>query len=353
VSNLSEAAVQAISDLTSGNLSEGGSEAATENVELSPVSNEGDSVEIEDSEDTEVVPEAGSEDSQDSEDSESGADTSEGDIEWIKADGKKTKVDYKDRNRIRKAHELAALARKTTADRDNLKKEFDEYKEGVSQKLEAFDILQQNKEDIHELVRLISGGKMDLEDWRKAKNAEEEEIAMMSPDELAAYNQQLAQNAHNAEINNLKAQIQKMEEDKTNNSVQASEARKASVVNPAFSKYRFAGKLGDPTGEHRIDSMMWQSFINTMETNYKDVEWTQEAAEQEMKMIYEDMNKLISRKTSQDAVQQDKKQTQQAKKQIRQTVAPKKPEKSEEEILKAYRGGNLKGLLSNLGNFNI
>jgi hypothetical protein len=191
------------------------------------------------------------------------------DIEWIKAGGKKVKVDYTDRARTKKAHELAAGFREMTASRDTIQKEFDSYKEEVASKIEVLDILNQHKDDPAELVRLFTGGKVDLEEWRQAQNAHEEKLSLMSDDELAAYQRQINDRVKDERIAALEAKIERSQADQEAATTSAREIERRHTLENAFNKYRMAGKLGDPMMEEALDNGLWPQFKAAMDKRRK------------------------------------------------------------------------------------
>lgn len=244
------------------------------------------------------------------------------DVEWIKADGKKIKVDYSDRDRTKKAHELAAGFRAKTVEVDNLRKEFDEYKESRSKKDQVLDLLNEHKDDPAELVRLFTGGKTDIEEWRKAKNAEEEAIATMSEDEFAAYQRQIHDQQKDAEIEALKAQIEGIEESGQKSVQELETKRRNDLIGSTFNRFRFAGKIDDPTNAQTMDEMMWHAFNKAMTDNHED--WTSEAAELEMKLIHGRVSRAFGKQAEKKVEQIVKKKQQVAKQQIAEAVTPAK-----------------------------
>lgn len=244
------------------------------------------------------------------------------DVEWIKADGKKIKVDYSDRDRTKKAHELAAGFRAKTVEVDNLKKEFAEYKESRSKKDEVLDILNQHKDDPAELVRLFTGGKVDLEQWRQAKNAEEEAIATMSEGEFAAYQRQIHDQQKDAEIEKLRSEIEGIKQAGIESTSAIEQKRKDDLIGSTFTRYRFAGKMEDATNAQTMDEMMWHAFNKAMKDNH--VEWTPEAAELEMKMIHGRVSRAFGRQAEKKVEQIVRKKQQVAKQEIAKAVTPAK-----------------------------
>ena len=124
----------------------------------------------------------------DSSEAEEDETEAEDDIEIVATkDGKKIKIDYSDRNSIKRAHLLAKQGRTWQAERDNAIKERDELKTYGADRDEVLQALEDAKDDIPELYRLITGG----EDWEAMIENEirqREEIAQLTPEQLEVYN---------------------------------------------------------------------------------------------------------------------------------------------------------------------
>ena len=312
-------------------------EIATEEAPAEPVEAEADTEVVEGDSEPEAAQEA---------DKAEEGDTPTEDIEWIKVDGKKVKIDHNDRVRTKKAHELAALARKSTSERDLLKKEFDDYKEGRAKSDEVLKILNENKGDPAELVRLFTGGKVDLEQWRQAKNAEEEAISLMSPDELAAYQRQIHDGQKDAEIQALKAQITNIEENGVNTSAEAEASRRNDLMASTFSRFMFRGKMEDQVNAETMDEMMWHSFQKAMSENHET--WTPEAAELEMKMIHGRVSRAFGREVEKKVEQVVQKKQQVAKQAIAAATTPAKTTRTRESLATDIKEKGIFGAFSGL-----
>jgi hypothetical protein len=72
-----------------------------------------------------------------------------------------------------------------------------------------------------------------------------------------------------------------------------------SKVTPAFEKHRFAGRLGDPTVEHQLDTAVWQQAMARLEEYPDTVEMTPALIEKEFRTVAASFNKIISRQAEQ------------------------------------------------------
>ncbi len=229
-------------------------------------------------------------------------------------------------------------------------KEFDEFKESRVKADQVLDILNENKGDVAELVRLFTGGKTDLEQWRQAKNAEEEAIATMSPDELAAYQRQINDRQKDTEIAKLQSDIESMKQAGTTSSAEAEESRRNDLMSSTFSRYMFRGKMEDQVNAETMDEMMWHSFHKAMKDNH-DV-WTPEAADLEMKMIHDRVSRAFGRSVEKKVEQVVAKRRTVAENKIAKEIAPAK-RRSSENISADIKENGIMGMISKLGNYEF
>ena len=240
------------------------------------------------------------------------------DIEYIKADGKKIKVDYSDRERIKKVHQLAAGARKWQSERDNAIKERDElqakYEEAQSILSKADKFVEDG--DDAGLYHLITGGK-NLDDLVEARMEEQGRLATMSPEERDAYtNKQELERKEKALAKREEAI--RMREEKAQADLDTSDRKlQQSMVNAAFNKHRFHGQFGNAKDEQKADRMLWREVISTLES-YPSV--TQELIDQTVAEAAEGIKSLIGLQAKKQVDKQIKKQKTEAKKEVQKEV---------------------------------
>lgn len=204
----------------------------------------------------------------DPEDSEDEVDALEA-IEIIETkDGKTVKIDYNDRDRIKRAHLLARQGRVWQSERDELKSKYETLEASSSENGELVDLLNKHVDDIPELYRLITGG----EDWDAMIDEtvrQREEIAQLTPEQLEVYNRSKLAEKRERQLDRREAEMASKLEDSENTRTQAEINTQRAMINSAFNEYRFHGTLGDKVQEHRLDKMVFNT-IRT-ELNGKDV----------------------------------------------------------------------------------
>jgi hypothetical protein len=240
------------------------------------------------------------------------------DIEYIKADGKKVKIDYTDRERIKKVHQMAAGARKWQSERDSAIKELTELKEKHSEVqsiLDKCDAFVKDGDD-EGLFRLITGGK-ELEDLVQARIEEREELSVKSPAEIDAWKNKKEHDKRMKELERREAAYEARIAEADKKLDESDKLRQQSMVNSVFNEHRFAGKFGDAKREYRADKMLWREVVDKL-GGMESV--TQEVINTTIREAAEDIRELINIQANKKADKQIKKQKTEAKKEVQKAV---------------------------------
>ncbi len=139
-----------------------------------------------------------------------------------------------------------------------------------------------------------------------------------------AFQNQIAQEKEQAEIRSLESKLQ-----------------------PAFDRYRFAGKLGDEATENLYDESIWIKVRGRLSEYPDEVELTQAIIDKEFRTVYNAFKKHIKVQTEKQLKKTvENKKAQTAK---RARVAAKKGlsgQSTQKKILESLKGGNLTDALS-------
>ncbi len=191
---------------------------------------------------------------EDSEDEET--QTPESDIEYIKAGGKKIKVDFADRETTKRVYAQAAGMRQFQAERDEYKGKYTDLKSEHAELRQTMDYLESIKDNHEDVFEAVTG--TSLEDIKNKWREEENLVGSMSEAEKAMY---LSNKDHQRRI----AQVAKKEKDlQTKLEQYESDVKKVaeetqnSMVRPFFFQYNFDGELGDATVESRMNRTLWR-----------------------------------------------------------------------------------------------
>jgi hypothetical protein len=234
----------------------------------------------------------------------------EGEVEYLEVTGEngktKVKVDWSDRDSIKRAISLSVGARKWQAERDQLKSKYDsvakeagEYKESWAQVEQAF-----KKEGVAGLVDLFEGRQGAYDEWKQREVDKELMRRDASPAEL--------------ERLEMMERIEKLQRE-SSRTKQEAEAREASAkaaqevavrerleasINPAFDKVRFSGTLGDAALETRLDKGIWSDAMDQLaevEEQYGPQAVTPALAARIFKESAESVRKAISMQSKKEA----------------------------------------------------
>lgn len=282
------------------------------------------------------------------EDVEENAEESEslgGDVEELLVNGRKVKVDFTDREKLKTYVKMAGLARKKQAEADTISRELKELKPKYEESLKFEQAIENafNSEGIPGLINLVSGEDGAYEKWftqeyerRRAKEdatpAELERIELQEQLERERKQRERIQREREEELNRSKEERSRNEQVKLEN-----------MMHPAFNKHRFAGKLGDASLEADVDSMVWSRAINAIGEIPDDVELTPRLVEREFRKAANSLNKLVERQTKSKvstAIQNKKKDA--ASKVAIAATKGQQATNVNDEMTKAIAGGNLK-----------
>jgi hypothetical protein len=263
----------------------------------------------------------------DLEDQEKDQPVSDENVEFIKVTdhrGRKVnlKVDYADKDKIKRAYSLAAGARKWQAERDDLQR----WKDDNSKSIENWGTISSVYEDsgIDGLINFLEGdGGVDK--YLETKNQEREFFNSASPEQLEAYQLKQAQSQKDRELEKLRKEIDDIKNGQQSQKEEQELSSLKSEIYPVFDKYRFAGKLGNPTHENMLDEMLWSSAMKQLEGFPEDMEVTSQQVQKIFRDYSNNLRTLVNKE---------------AEKKVTKTVAKKKRSATENAQKKAVKGMN-------------
>ena len=168
---------------------------------------------------------------------------------------RKLKIDYSNRDHIRKAYQQAAGMRKFQAERDKARKELESVQtdlQGVNALNEAYA-----KGGVPALAELIGGEGA----WKKLISKELAKAQIRehgSEDEVRELERQESAERERRELEALRRERDEFLKQAEQERKSSEAARTTAMIEPAFNKYRFAGKLGNADREHVLDRMVWR-----------------------------------------------------------------------------------------------
>jgi len=277
------------------------------------------------------------------------------DVEELVAGGKKIQINYKDRAAIKDAYLKAAGMRKFQRERDQERASKKELQSKIAEHESLWEKVETAaaRNDYNELMRIMTGGKTDfdtvlntrLERARlRADASEEDQVKFDQEDKISQL--EATVNRQSQELEKLLNKVKAEKEEVVAKSVQ-------SRVEPVFNKYRFAGKLGNSAAEHKLDRMIWNDALSSLEElGLDEGDLTPEIIEREFKSAAEvlgQVTKKMTQKETQNVTQQRKREAQEAAQlqQVRGYLGSNVKKEAAEKI----RSGDLTSIFKNWGKY--
>lgn len=194
----------------------------------------------------------------------------EGDIEFLELTDetgrRRIKIDWSNRDAIKKAVSMAAGARKWQAERDQLKAKLESQEKSGKDVQEAWDAVSKAYESqgIEGLVDLLAAEQGAYQKWMQNQLQKELAKRDASPEELERMQLKERLDRMERERQVEAKRLKEREELIAQERAAAEQAQLQSVVNPAFDKVRFAGTLGNEQLEDRLDRTVWSEAIDIL-----------------------------------------------------------------------------------------
>ena len=219
-------------------------------------------------------------------------------ITFTDTKGRRTvKVDFSDRDKLRKLASLAYGSRKFQAERDQERQERAKERE-ESQKLRAdmskFESVYE-KEGLKGLALMLEGPE-GLQNFLKEAREEQERWEELSPAERNAEIRIREAEAKSKSDNESKAEYERRLAELDKRQADADEKNFEAKLLPAFDRYRFHGKLGDPVAEHKVDKAIWADVMEALQP-YEDkgLEITQAMIDKEFRKASQEWSTTVNR----------------------------------------------------------
>lgn len=184
----------------------------------------------------------------------------ESDVEEIVVNGKKLKLDYSDRDTIKKYAKQAGGFRKMQVERDSLKVENQITKAELAE-LKRFETTIESAyadDGFEGLARVVAGSQEEYQKWLSGEVDKEIAKRGASPQELEQIEMREQLQRERREREKLQREREQEREERTKFQETQEIAKLQSNMNASFDKWRFSGKLGDSELEDSIDSMVWE-----------------------------------------------------------------------------------------------
>ena len=245
-------------------------------------------------------------------------------VEYVKADGKKVKIDYEDREHIKRVYQKYAAQTRYQTERDNYKTQLEDLKAEHSKQSEMISLLNENIEDPAEMYRLFTGGK-DIKEQFREWQKEEDNFALLSKAEQKAYLNAKAIEAKQKELDKREAAMNRKVQESTELEDRAKLEQQQALVTSSFEQYRF-NEVTDPDEAYKLDKRLWNDIKSRL-SEYETI--NKEIIAKEMKDAADELRGLLGRRARVEKKEEVKKQKKVAKKAAAKAVeAPNKQQSS-------------------------
>jgi len=224
---------------------------------------------------------------------------------------RKIEVDYSNREAVKKAHLMAAGARKWQAERDQEKQAHSTTRQELEQRNKDWSVLEQAyKQGPDQLFDLLAGRRGAFQEHVNKHIQRAEYLKNASPQEIQALEARERAEQREREIQQIRKDNEEIRKQLNETKDHADLRALESNVNPVFDKYRFADKLGNADDEHMFDEMLWNSALKRLEPYEEKGLLSQEIIDREFRSVASAIRKRISVQAEQKAgrVMQQKKQ---------------------------------------------
>ena len=219
-------------------------------------------------------------------------------VEYVKADGKRIKIDYSDRDHIKRVYQKFAAQTRYQSERDTARKELSELKDAHSKVMETMDLLNANIENPERMYELFTGGKS-LRDQFKEWQKEEDAFHLMSESEKKAYLSAKEMDKRTKELERKEAALQRKLEESEKKESDAHLANQQALVNSSFEKYRF-NDVTDAEKALSLDKRLWNDVINRLgeydSINKEIIDKEMKEAAEAIKFLFGDLNRQEQKK---------------------------------------------------------
>jgi len=180
---------------------------------------------------------------------------------------KKIKVDFSDREKMKRLVAKSYGADKFREERDRLKSQLEpiqaehaELKKGWSELEGAFE-----QDGMRGIINLLMDDNQGYDKFIQTELAKVKRIEDASPEEKRQIELEERFERERKEREKLAKRLEDRDKQELTTREQAQQAQLKSLVEPAFNRYRFAGKLGDASVEQAYDKAVWSQTLEQLE----------------------------------------------------------------------------------------
>jgi hypothetical protein len=207
---------------------------------------------------------------------------------------RRVKVDYTDRDKVKRAYQMAAGFGKMKADRDGAQAWRKQVEPELSDLRTSWKAVEEafQRDGIRGLADLLggegAGQKFEEDVYQRRRTREEASPAQLKQLEME---EALAKERKERErlSKTVEAQLKEAQDRKDAADTRMLQTR----IEPVFERHRFAGKLGDTEAEAELDESMWNKVIARLQAYPDDVELTPGLISKEFAAVAQTFHRII------------------------------------------------------------
>lgn len=277
------------------------------------------------------------------------------DVEYInvtdESGKKRLKIDWNDKETIKKQLSLLAGARKWQAERDVALSKLKEV-ESKQENIKAWDAVETawTAKGMEGVADLLLGKTGAFKEWRDEEFKKVQAYQQASPQEREYIDMQERIKAQQAQIEETSKRLTQESERAVKDKAEAQQAEIRSYATDAFMKNRFDGQLGDPVAEQQMNEVIWSQTLARIDAMPDGTQMTPQLFEKEFKAVSDTFRKVVKSQVASGTkkVLDDKKEAAQTKLNSAAKSSAKPATKDSEEFTKNVKSGNITDALKAL-----
>lgn len=276
----------------------------------------------------------------------------QGAVEVVEIDGKKYKVDFSDKEQVRKYVRMAARMSKFQSERDQTKAQLSTIEPEYKELKGLMDQMQQHKDSPEALVKIFSGGKLDLDTIVRQRLERERLMAEATPEERAQMElkEQLAESRR--QHDDLKRSVETQLKSATEQKRAAEKQSLQAQLTPVFHELSFDGKLGNPKAEAIMNGALWREALGRLQQYPENHQFSQAEVRKEFKAVRAELDSVAKSQAAKETKKVSTERKVKAKESAQLTATRGSEHSSlEQEVASKIKNGDLKGILQNPGKY--
>lgn len=268
---------------------------------------------------------------------------------------RRIEVDFNDKEQVKKYVQMAYGARKWQAERDKAQKEHKALAEKSKELEQNWELMNRvfSEQGEEGLIDLLRGRKGAYQEHVRKQIDRAKFLERASPEEIQALEAREAVAKQERELARIREENEKFKKEVTEQKEQAEMRALESRVHPAFDKYRFAEKLGNPDDEHMFDEMLWNSALKRLEPyEEQGVAITPELVDREFRTVASAIRRRIGGLAEKKATRVVEAKKQEATENVQGSIkAGYRNTGAGKEAADLINAGNLQGLFKQWGKY--